>query len=43
MFQVESESAKTIALNKQTEVDAIVAQADELSNTGCVDLAPPAE
>jgi diguanylate cyclase (GGDEF)-like protein len=32
MFQVESESAKKIARNKQTEVDAIVAQADELSN-----------
>jgi diguanylate cyclase (GGDEF)-like protein len=40
MFQVESESAKKIARNKQTEVDAIVAQADELSNMDVLTFLP---
>ncbi|MBI5953504.1 MAG: GGDEF domain-containing protein [Chloroflexi bacterium] len=40
MFQVESESAKKIARNKQAEVDAIVAQADELSNMDVLTFLP---
>lgn len=40
MFQVESESAKKIARNKQTEVDAIAAQADELSNMDVLTFLP---
>ena len=40
MFQVESESAKKIARNKQTEVDAIVAQADEISNMDVLTFLP---
>jgi diguanylate cyclase (GGDEF)-like protein len=40
MFQVESESAKKIARNKQTEVDAIVAQVDELSNMDVLTFLP---
>jgi diguanylate cyclase (GGDEF)-like protein len=40
MFQVESESAKKIARNKQAEVDAIAAQADELSNMDVLTFLP---
>jgi diguanylate cyclase (GGDEF)-like protein len=40
MFQVESESAKKIARNKQTEVDAIVMQANELSNVDALTFLP---
>lgn len=40
MFQVESESAKKIARNKQTEVEAIAAQADELSNMDVLTFLP---
>ena len=40
MFQVESESAKKIASNKQKEVDAVVAQVDELSNVDALTFLP---
>jgi diguanylate cyclase (GGDEF)-like protein len=40
MFQVESESAKKIARNKQTEVEAILAQANELSNVDALTFLP---
>lgn len=40
MFQVESESAKKIARNKQTEVEAILAQANELSNIDVLTFLP---
>jgi diguanylate cyclase (GGDEF)-like protein len=40
MFQVESESAKKIARNKQTEVEAIVIQANELSHVDALTFLP---
>ena len=40
MFQVESESAKKIARNKQTEVEAILTQAKELSNVDALTFLP---
>jgi diguanylate cyclase (GGDEF)-like protein len=40
MFQVESESAKKIASNKQKEVEAVVAQVDELSNVDALTFLP---
>jgi diguanylate cyclase (GGDEF)-like protein len=40
MFQVESESAKKIARNKQTEVEAIVTQAIELSHVDALTFLP---
>jgi len=40
MFKVESESAKIIARNKQTEVESIVAQADELSHVDALTFLP---
>lgn len=40
MFKVESESAKKIARNKQTEVEAIVAQADEISHVDALTFLP---
>ncbi|MDO9302982.1 MAG: GGDEF domain-containing protein [Anaerolineales bacterium] len=40
MFQVESESAKKIARNKQTEVEAILTQAKELSNVDVLTFLP---
>jgi diguanylate cyclase (GGDEF)-like protein len=40
MFQVESESAKKIARNKQTEVEGIVAQAKELTNVDALTFLP---
>jgi len=40
MFQVESEQAKKIARNKQTEVDGIVVQANELSNVDVLTFLP---
>jgi diguanylate cyclase (GGDEF)-like protein len=40
MFQVESEHAKKIARNKQTEVEGIVVQAHELSNTDVLTFLP---
>jgi diguanylate cyclase (GGDEF)-like protein len=40
MFQMESESAKKIARNKQTEVEAILAQANELSNVDALTFLP---
>jgi diguanylate cyclase (GGDEF)-like protein len=40
MFQVESESAKKIARNKQTEVEAILAQANELANVDALTFLP---
>ncbi len=40
MFQVESESAKKIARSKQTEVEAILAQAYELSNVDALTFLP---
>jgi diguanylate cyclase (GGDEF)-like protein len=40
MFQKESESAKKIARNKQTEVEAIVTQANELSHVDALTFLP---
>jgi diguanylate cyclase (GGDEF)-like protein len=40
MFQVESEHAKKIARNKQTEVDGIMVQANELSNMDVLTFLP---
>jgi diguanylate cyclase (GGDEF)-like protein len=40
MFQVESESAKKIALNKQTEVEGIMVQANELSHVDALTFLP---
>lgn len=40
MYQVESEAAKKIARNKQTEVDAILMQANELSNVDALTFLP---
>ncbi len=40
MYQVESESAKKIARDKQTEVDAILMQANELSNVDALTFLP---
>ena len=40
MYQKESESAKKIARNKQTEVDAILMQANELSNVDALTFLP---
>jgi diguanylate cyclase (GGDEF)-like protein len=40
MFQVESEHAKKIARNKQTEVDGIMVQAHELTNTDVLTFLP---
>jgi diguanylate cyclase (GGDEF)-like protein len=40
MFQMESESAKKIARNKQTEVEAILAQANEIANVDALTFLP---
>lgn len=40
MYQMESEAAKKIARNKQTEVDAILMQANELSNVDVLTFLP---
>ena len=40
MFQLESESAKKIARNKQTEVEAILAQANEIANVDALTFLP---
>ncbi len=40
MYQMESEAAKKIARNKQTEVEAIVMQASELSNVDALTFLP---
>jgi len=40
MFQVESESAKKIARNKQTEVEGIMVQANELSHVDVLTFLP---
>jgi diguanylate cyclase (GGDEF)-like protein len=40
MYQMESEAAKKIARNKQTEVEAIVMQANELSNVDALTFLP---
>lgn len=40
MYQVESESAKKIARNKQTEVEAILAQANEIANVDALTFLP---
>lgn len=40
MYQMESEAAKKIARNKQTEVDAILMQANELSNVDALTFLP---
>jgi diguanylate cyclase (GGDEF)-like protein len=40
MFQMESESAKKIATNKQTEVDGVVAQANEISLVDALTFLP---